>query len=65
MKLASLVLVGLLGLSSSAHAEEVLQPPGGPVLVSDPQLDGAPQGQGLQGQRPGRQRGMKGRILVE
>ncbi len=32
MKLAGLVLATVLGLSSSAHADEVLRPPGGPVF---------------------------------
>jgi Ca2+-binding EF-hand superfamily protein len=43
MKLAALVLASLLALPTAARADEVLNPPGGPVLVeADYQQSGAP-----------------------
>lgn len=41
MKLLSLVLVSVLGAAGVARADEVLQPPGGTVVVSDPGMDPA------------------------
>jgi hypothetical protein len=50
MKLATLVIVSVLGAAGSARADEVLQPPGGAVYVSDPAA-AQPQQRGMRGKQ--------------